>query len=327
MNYSASLNGTWRKLLSRHKHTLYGIAAILLWACLMGLTRTVAEQFGPIGGAALIYTVASLFLMAVMGVPKLSSFSPKYLIIGGALFVSYEICLALALGMANDRHQALQMAVVNYLWPALTVLLAVLISRKPVNILVYPSIALAFIGVAWTITGDDGLSVSAIAANVATNPVTYSMAFIGAIIWAVYCNVTKSLANGQNAITVFFIMTAISLWVKYAISDESALQFTLSSTMNLVLTGIVMGSGYALWNVAILRGNMMLLATLSYFTPVFSTLLSSAILGVALGISFWQGVVMVTVGSLVCWWVTRSKKNTESNEPLLSQKISHENEA
>jgi len=281
----------------------------------MGLTRTVAEQFGPIGGAALIYTVASIFLVMVMEPPKMSSFSAKYLMIGGALFVSYEICLALALGMANSRHQALEMAVVNYLWPALTVLLAVILSRKPVNWLVYPSILLAFIGVAWTITGDNGLSVSSIAANVATNPVTFAMAFFGAMIWAVYCNVTKSLANGQNAITVFFIMTALALWVKYAVSDEGALVFTLPSTLNLLLTGMVMGSGYALWNIAILRGNMMLLATLSYFTPVISTLLSSVILGVVLGASFWQGVVMVTIGSLICWWVTRSKTNSHKALP------------
>ncbi len=52
-----------------------------------------------------------------------------------------------------------------------------------------------------------------------------------------------------------------------------------------------------------------LLATLSYFTPIFSALFSSLILGVTLSNSFWQGVVMVTVGSLLCWLVTkRSEK-------------------
>jgi len=305
--------------LKRHKHTLFGIAAILLWACSMGLTRTVAEYFGPVGGAALIYTVASVFLILVMGVPRISSFSPKYLLIGGILFVSYEIFVALALGMANSRHQAMEMAVVNYLWPALTVLLAVILSRKPVSIFVYPSIVLAFVGVAWTIAGDNGLSVSTIAANVATNPVTYAMAFFGAIIWAVYCNVTKSLANGQNAITVFFIMTAAVLWVQFAFSEETILQFSWVSILNLMITGVVMGSGYALWNIAILRGNMVLLATLSYFTPVISTLFSSAILGVVLGASFWQGVVMVTVGSLVCWWVTRSKKEELIEEVVVGE--------
>ncbi len=276
----------------------------------MGLIRTVTEQFGPIGGAALIYTVSSVFLMLVMGVPKFKHFSLRYVLIGGALFVSYEICLALALGMANDRHQALEMAVINYLWPALTVLFAVFLSRKPVHILVYPSIVLAFVGVAWTITGDSGFSVMQISANIATNPLTYSMAFGGAIIWAVYCNITKQLANGQNAIILFFMATAIALWIKYFLSSESTLVFSVPATLNLALTGVVMGSGYALWNVAILRGNMMLLATLSYFTPVISTLLSSLILGVALGFSFWQGVIMVTMGSLICWWATRERQSS-----------------
>jgi len=296
--------------LKQHKHTLFGVAAILLWSCLMGLIRTVTEQFSPIGGAALIYTVSSVFLMLVMGVPKFKHFSLRYVLIGGALFVSYEICLALALGMANDRHQALEMAVINYLWPALTVLFAVFLSRKPVHILVYPSVALAFVGVAWTITGDSGFSVMQISANIATNPLTYSMAFGGAIIWAVYCNITKQLANGQNAIILFFMATAIALWIKYFLSSESTLVFTVPATLNLALTGVVMGSGYALWNVAILRGNMVLLATLSYFTPVISTLLSSLILGVALGLSFWQGVIMVTMGSLICWWATRERQST-----------------
>ncbi|AEH35096.1 drug/metabolite DMT transporter permease [Vibrio anguillarum] len=296
--------------MKQHKHTLFGVAAILLWSCLMGLIRTVTEQFSPIGGAALIYTVSSVFLMLVMGVPKFKHFSLRYVLIGGALFVSYEICLALALGMANDRHQALEMAVINYLWPALTVLFAVFLSRKPVHILVYPSVALAFVGVAWTITGDSGFSVMQISANIATNPLTYSMAFGGAIIWAVYCNITKQLANGQNAIILFFMATAIALWIKYFLSSESTLVFTVPATLNLALTGVVMGSGYALWNVAILRGNMVLLATLSYFTPVISTLLSSLILGVALGLSFWQGVIMVTMGSLICWWATRERQST-----------------
>ncbi|ELX7501432.1 aromatic amino acid DMT transporter YddG [Vibrio fluvialis] len=293
--------------MARHRYTLFGVAAILLWGCLMGLTRTVAEQFGPIGGAALIYSVASLFLLGVMGVPKFRGFSLRYVLIGGTLFVSYEICLALALGMANSRHQALEMAVINYLWPALTVLFAVLTSRKAVSLWVYPSIALAFIGVAWTITGEQGLSVSLIADNVATNPLTYAMAFFGAIIWAVYCNVTKIIANGQNAICVFFLATAAVLWGQYAASDEGPLVFNGIGTISLLLTGIVMGSGYALWNLAILRGNMLLLATLSYFTPVISTLFSALILGVLLGTSFWQGVAMVTLGSLICWWVTRER--------------------
>lgn len=295
-----------------HKHTLYGIAAILLWGSLMALTRRVAEEFSPIGGAALIYTVSTLFLLFTMGVPRLKAGSARYVLIGGALFVSYEICLALALGMANDRLQAIEMSVINYLWPALTVLIAVLLSKRSVSFWVYPSVGLAFLGVAWTIVAEQGISAADLMARIATNPTVYSMAFIGAFIWAIYCNVTQRLAQGQNAIVLFFAATASVLWLQYALSDEQALSFTWSNVSTLLLTGVVMGSGYALWNVAILRGNMLFLATLSYFTPVISTLFSSLILGVVLGLSFWQGVVMVTLGSLICWWVTR-QPNSEKD--------------
>lgn len=294
-----------------------GIAAILLWSSVTGLARLVAESFGPVAGAAAMYSVASLFLLLVMGRPKWRQYSWRYVLIGGGLFVAYEICLALALGMANSRMQAIEMLVINYLWPALTVLMALLLSPKRASWLVYPSIALAFVGVAWSITGDAGLSVSQIAANVATNPATYSMAFIGAFLWALYCNLTKTLARGQNAITLFFILTAITLWIKAALFTEySALPLsevlTMESGAILLLAGVTMGAGYALWNYAIIGGNMVFLATLSYFTPIIATVISSWLLGVAVTHSFLKGVAMVTIGSLICWWVTREKRKTST---------------
>lgn len=67
-----------------------------------------------------------------------------------------------------------------------------------------------------------------------------------------------------------------------------------------------------------ISGNVTLLATLSYFTPVISTAFSSLLLSTALSFSFWQGVMMVTGGSLICWLATRQKmtkmpKTSKSN--------------
>ena len=57
--------------LIKHKYTLYGVLAILLWSSLTAFVRDLSELFSPIGGAALIYSVSAIFLMLVMGVPKL----------------------------------------------------------------------------------------------------------------------------------------------------------------------------------------------------------------------------------------------------------------
>lgn len=292
-------------MLGTHKYTLAGCLAILMWSTIVAFIRNVAEQLGPVGGAAMIYTVSTVLLAIFIGLPRPGRFSPKYLLVGGALFVSYEMCLALALGMANDRHQTVEMGVINYLWPCLTVLLAVMVSKKRVSQLLYPALALAFLGVAWTVSGDEGLSLNQIAANVATNPVSYTLAFVGAFIWAVYCNVTKRLANGENAITWFFMATALALWAKYFMSDEPAMVWSMGAVTDLLFAAVAMGAGYALWNIGIIGGNMMLLATLSYFTPIFSTFFAAVLLDIELTTAFWQGVVMVTLASLACWWLTR----------------------
>ena len=301
------------------KYTLAGCLAILIWSATVGLVRNVAEQLGPIGGAALTYSVSSFFLIFFIGTPKFKTFSLKYLLIGGALFVTYEICLSLALGMANNRIQAVEMGVINYLWPSLVVLVALFSSNKPVDKRVYPAIALSFFGVAWTVGGEQGLTISQLAQNIATNPVCYLMAFMGAFIWAFYCNITTQLANGKNAITWFFIATALALWVAYLFSDEPMMQFTSNASIDLFLAGAAMASGYALWNIGIIGGNMLLLATLSYFTPLLSTLLSAFILDIELTLIFWQGVIMVTIASLLCWWFTREKETPCLQSKRLTQ--------
>jgi drug/metabolite transporter (DMT)-like permease len=62
---------------------------------------------------------------------------------------------------------------------------------------------------------------------------------------------------------------------------------------------------YSAWNHGIQHGNLTLLATASYFTPVLSALLASLWLGLTPALAFWQGVLMITLGSIVCWLATR----------------------
>ncbi|WP_425412906.1 EamA family transporter [Methylophilus rhizosphaerae] len=56
---------------------------------------------------------------------------------------------------------------------------------------------------------------------------------------------------------------------------------------------------YSCWNYSIQHGNLALLATMSYFTPLLSVLLTSLWLGVAPGAGFMYGVGLVTLGSLL----------------------------
>ncbi|EGW0277593.1 porin [Salmonella enterica] len=126
--------------MTSQKATLIGLVAIVLWSTMVGLIRGVSEGLGPVGGAAMIYSLSGLLLIFTVGLPDIRRFPGRYLIAGSVLFVSYEICLALSLGYAATRHQAIEVGMVNYLWPSLTILFAILFNGQKTNWLIVPGL-------------------------------------------------------------------------------------------------------------------------------------------------------------------------------------------
>lgn len=294
--------------LGQYAATLYGVISILLWSTMVGVIRSVSENFGPVGGAALVYTIGSIVLVLAMGLPKIKQYPKRYLFWGTLLFVSYEICFVLALGLANNRQQAIELGMVNYLWPSFTIALAVFFNRQRFTVLLAIGLILAFMGLVWVISGDQPLSTESILANIQSNPLCYFLAFIGAIFWSFYSNVTKRISGGHNGMVLFFIMTAIGLWILYLFSTPSEFNLTTNSLTLLLIAAIATGGANALWTFAVIKGNVAFLGTLSYFTPVISTAFASILLSTALTLGFWQGVLMVTIGSIICFLATRQKQ-------------------
>lgn len=288
------------------KATLIGLIAILLWSAIVGLIKSVSEGFGPVGGAALIYTCSAVLLLFTLGFPKIKKFPVSYLIIGSVLFVCYELCLSLSLGFTHSGRQAIEVGMVNYLWPSMTILLAVIVNRQKTSPLIIPGVILAIVGIGRVLGGDDGFSLTEMMNNVMDNPLSYGLAFSGAVIWATYCVVTQRIAQGNNGITLFFILTALTLWVKYLTSPQPEFNLSWHAWISLMLAAMAMGFGYAAWNVGILHGNVTVLAAASYFIPIISAVLATFMLDSHLTLAFWQGTAMVSLGSLICWWSTRT---------------------
>nr|WP_222165399.1 aromatic amino acid DMT transporter YddG [Edaphocola aurantiacus] len=293
----------------QNKGTAVGLCAIILWSLIVSLIKEVSHYFGATGGAALIYTLASVLLLLTVGWTPLKQFPRKYLIYGSLLMVAYEVCLALSIGYSTTSRQAVEVGMVNYLWPSLTMVALIIFHKKRTNWLIVPGVLLSMTGIVWVLGGEQGLYIGEMIANIQTNPLSYGLAFIGAIIWSAYCVITARMARGTNGITLFFILVALVLWFKYLLVKETTvLDFNLRSCIFLVLAACAMGLGYAAWNVGMLKGNTTVLAGASYFIPVLSSAISSVLLQTALGIAFWQGAVMVCLGSVLCWFATRTQK-------------------
>lgn len=290
---------------SKQRATAVGLIAILLWSTSVGLLRSISEHFGPVGGAVLIYSVSALCLCLARGLPKVSKMPCRYLWIGGALFVTYEIFLALAIGLAHTRGQSLELGMINYLWPSLTIVFALFINKQRASPWLWPGLALSLAGIIQVMKGDGAWSPLAMWHNILDNPVAYGLAFSAALIWALYCNLTRRWSGGESGVTLFFCATALVLWIKFYFVSEAAMSFSFSATLQLLFMGVSTALAYSAWNYGIQHGNMTLLATASYFTPVLSAFIASLWLGLQPGWPFWQGVATIVAGSLLCWLATR----------------------
>ncbi len=288
--------------MSKNLATLIGLSAILMWASLVGLMKQVSAAIGPELGVTFIYSLSALLLLAIFKVPDFKQISKKYLIFGTILFVAYEVCFSFAIAYSQTARQAIEISIVNYLWPSLTVLAFVIFKELKFNFLIILGLMLSIFGIVFIQIGSGDFSLNSLVDNFHSNPLSYILAFAGAIIWAFYCVLTKKLSNGQNPISIFFVGVALTLWLKLLVSGHFAIpSMDIPALLTLLVASAAMGFGYAAWNIGIIHGNITVLVVASYFTPIISSILAMFVLQTQLSMSFWQGTAMVTAGSFICW--------------------------
>ena len=262
---------------------------------------------GAVGGAAMMYTLSTVLIWLIFGRPHLRNYNRSYLFWASVFFVGCELCLSLSVGFAQNARQAVEIGMVNYLWPTFTIVGAVYFNKQPSKWWIGIGFVLSFFGIATVLGGDGGLSLSGIYHNVRTNPAGYLMALADALFWAAYCTLTARVKAEGSSVGFFFMLVSLLLWAEYFIGGTHSLNFDAESVGYALAAASCMGLGYAVWNIGISRGNMTVLAGASYFIPVFSALVSSFVISAPLSVQFWQGAGMVCAGSVVCWLATRRK--------------------
>ena len=154
--------------------TLGGFGAILLWSITVAFARSLSEQIGPVTAAAAVYSVsgaAALFSLLRNSSKRrrILSLPVKYLLGCGTLFVVYMMCLFLTVGRAENNHQVLEVGLLNYLWPVLTLLLSLLLLGKKASWVILPATLLAIIGIFMVVTQGASVSMQSLFQNLAGN--------------------------------------------------------------------------------------------------------------------------------------------------------------
>lgn len=290
----------------KNRSTLLGLVAILLWSTTIAFSRSLTEQLGTFTAAAFIYCLAGalgLLYAAVFGggLRKLTDLPRAYLFGCGALFVAYMVCLYLSIGLAASRAQVLAIGLINYLWPGLSLLFSIPILGRKAKPLLPVGIFVALAGI-WLATGNDSdFTITAMFQdNQAWLP--YSLAFCAAVCWALYSNFSRRWAarNDGGAVPLFLTASGVLLGILRLFTPEMT-HWTIGAGLELIYMALFPAMlAYVLWDIAVRKGEIILVASLSYLTPLLSTLVSVIVLDVEPGMSLWIGALFVMGGAVMC---------------------------
>ena len=230
--------------------------------------------------------------------------SLRYLIICGGLFAINLVALFTAIEQAKDHQQAIEVGLINYLWPSFTVVLSVLLITKNVSFSIIPGALFSLFGIFIVLTQHASVSWKTLQ-NIQSNIRAYLSALIAALTWAVYSVLTNLWANpdAASAVSLFipftgivFALIALKNRKKGPISDKWAGKpwWKYRHSVATLLA-------YIFWDLSMRKANVTFVASLSFFTPFFATLIVGLYLKEKITNKLWLGCFFIIIGSFLSW--------------------------
>ena len=288
-------------------NTIFGILAILFWGTTIAFSRSLTEQLGPLTAASWIYLLSGIWGCIYLiskpgGIKKTFQLPILYLIGCGALFTIYAVFLYLAVGLAFSREQVIEVSIINYLWPGLTLVFSLPILHKKGRITLIPGVVLAFSGFYLATVQSGMFSWEGFKGNLQVSYLPYLLAFMAAISWGLYSNLVRRWAGHteSGAVPIFLLITGLILTtIRFIFPEES--YWTPRVVVELLYMSIFPTFlAYFFWDRAMRKGKIILVASLSYFTPLLSIIISSSYLQVAVRANLWIACGLVIAGAIVC---------------------------
>ena len=290
---------------TRHRSTVYGLVANLLWSATVALARSMAEAIGPLAAGTAVYCTAGVLLGAVFLLREgswrpLRALPPRYVFGCGALFVLYTLTLFEALGLAASRAQTIEVGLFNYLWPALTILFSLPLLGNRASLWLIPGTLLAFGGLVLAVT-QGAITWATFGANLIGNPAAYGLGVLAGVVWGLYSNLTRRWGgSGRGGVLLFTLGTGLAFGIGLVFRPSTG-TWSLRVLAEVGCLALATATAYVCWDIAMRQGDLALVAAFSYYTPLLSTVVSCLYLRVWPSASLWAGCACVIAGSLLSW--------------------------
>jgi drug/metabolite transporter (DMT)-like permease len=191
---------------------------------------------------------------------------------------------------------------INYLWPAFTVLLSVPVLGVRASWGLLPGTAVALVGVFLLLGGGETGNWHSWLSTLASNPLAFGLAFAAALMWGLYSNLTRRWAGAaaRGAAPLFVLASGVVLLLARLVYTEPG-HWTARTACEVGFLGLSVVAAYTCWDAAMRRGNIVLVSAAAYLTPLLAALVSCLYLRVTPRAEFWIGCLCLVAGSWASW--------------------------
>ncbi|MGO2130474.1 MAG: DMT family transporter [Pseudoalteromonas prydzensis] len=245
--------------------TSFGVLAIFLWGAL-ALLGNLTKSLPAFQLLFMCFFVSFLLLFIKRLVSKQPLLTQPTLgkaqtIIGIAGLFGFHFCYFMALKYAP----LIEVSLIVYLWP---LLLGVFVAQSKHKINAILGGLVSFIGIVFLISDGSGFAVDS------QYFLGYLFAASCALLWSSYSWLMTRFDNHVDDIGWLSLYVAILALLAHIFFEQTVTGFSLSQAVGILLLGLgPVGGAFYLWDIALKRGNKTLLASLSFLTPLLSTLL------------------------------------------------------
>ena len=192
----------------------------------------------------------------------------------GLLYIPWKLLLFTTIGIGLYRAlyfvalkivPPVEASLINYLWPVLIVFFSIFLIKEKIRTEHFVGLFLGFAGLVVLLSSKGELSL-----NWQTG---HLLAFLGAIVWAVYSVFVKVVNKTDKNAVPFSMLLSGALFYLVHLQVEPAWVFNLQSFFYLFMLGVCSGGGYYLWATGMKSGNVKILSISAYFIPLLSTIL------------------------------------------------------
>ena len=247
---------------------IYGVFTILLYSSL-ALFSIFTSNIPAFELTSLSFFVASFVGLAFLKkqkvhISKLIKIPAKAWIIGISGLFGYHFFYFLAIKNAP----AVEANLINYLWPLLIVIFSSFLPNEKLRWFHILGTIFGLLGAFLLVSKGGSFSFEA------EYFWGYVFAIIAALIWSSYSVISRTLSHIPTyAVTGFCMATAVLSGICHFIFETTVIP-NATELFGILMLGLgPVGGAFYLWDYAVKNADIKLLGSISYFTPLLSTLL------------------------------------------------------